>query len=244
MPTQDGTNPSLVARSGALSEDNDQNESNNSISNDENEKENSNRGNGTENPTTGDKNPNKYVTSRPVHGSLQVPSSGKDSDPLSTDLALPSSSSERITAEEEFQFLVRQQVGHPGVQMAARNNRPRTGFKPEQGAAAQEERNMWETIKSDMMRANSLQKQSNELVKQLNNLKARCGNDWKSMFVSVLYMPFLLTATFVGSFKRWAHLDFKVFGLKTSHSMPISPGCSIHQLFHLSVELLERESRL
>lgn len=67
--------------------------------------------------------------------------------------------------------------------MAARNNRPRTGFsKPEQGAAAQEERDMWERVKADMMRAHGLKKQSDELEKQVIQIKARTGGDWKSMF--------------------------------------------------------------
>lgn len=67
--------------------------------------------------------------------------------------------------------------------MAARNNRPRMGFpKPEQGAAAQEERDMWERVKVDMMRANGLKKQSDELEKQLIQMKARIGGDWKSRF--------------------------------------------------------------
>lgn len=65
--------------------------------------------------------------------------------------------------------------------MAARNNRPRTGFaKPEQGAAAQEERDMWERVKADMMRAHGLKKQSDELEKQVLQMKARTGGDWKS----------------------------------------------------------------
>lgn len=55
------------------------------------------------------------------------------------------------------------------------------GFpKPEQGAAAQEERDMWERVKVDMMRANGLKKQSDELEKQLLQMKARIGSDWKS----------------------------------------------------------------
>ena len=67
--------------------------------------------------------------------------------------------------------------------MAARNNRPRMGFpKPEQGAAAQEERDMWERVKVDMMRANGLKKQSDELEKQLVQMKARIGGDWKSRY--------------------------------------------------------------
>lgn len=199
MSTQHETNPSLSASSGALQAPN----NNNNFSNDEKEKKNPNRGNGTENPTTSDENHNKNVTSRPVHESLHFSPSQRDPDSLltGTDLLAPF---KRLTVENEFQSTVQQQIDYPGLQMAARNHRPRVISKPEQGPAAQEERNMWDTIKADMMRADGLRKESIELVKRLIQLRARFGNDWKSMFVGFRPLPGPLTSTFVGSFMPWS----------------------------------------
>ena len=73
--------------------------------------------------------------------------------------------------------------------MASRNSKPRTNSRPEQGAAAQEERNMWEIIKADMLRAHGLKKQSDDLFKLVNDAKAKVGGDWKSRFDPVLYIP-------------------------------------------------------
>lgn len=69
--------------------------------------------------------------------------------------------------------------------MASRNSKSRGGLKQEQGAAAQEEKIIWETIKVDMMRAHVLKKESDELFTSIKDSKASFGGDWKSMFLSV-----------------------------------------------------------
>lgn len=115
-----------------------------------------------------------------------------------------------------------------GIQMAARNNRPRMGFsKPEQGAAAQEERDMWERVKADMMRANGLKKQSDELEKQLIQMKARISGDWKSTF----NLTFGLVLHFVRSLRYIAPL---IVSLNVSIFSGYSVTLSFRQLIHLS----------
>lgn len=61
---------------------------------------------------------------------------------------------------------------------------------------------MWERVKVDMMRANGLKKQSDELEKQLSQMKARIGGDWKSRFnLTVgLISHFLRSSVYIASF--------------------------------------------
>lgn len=103
---------------------------------------------------------------------------------------LPSAVSRRLTREDEFKQIILNVSENPHRRMASRNNRPRASFaKPEQGAAAQEEMNMWERIKADMMRANTFRKQSDEKMRLYDEAKERIGNLKQSTFRSVLRIP-------------------------------------------------------
>ncbi len=144
-----------------------------------------NSGNQNANPDDGcSRSINNNAVGNPVHGS---PNTRRESSRLLHHRNFPtsSSSSRRITVEEEYQSIVQGAVEDLRGDMAARNNRPRAGFpKPEPGAA-QEETNMWETIKADMMRANGLKRQSDEKLRLYTNLRARIG-DLTSTFMFVL----------------------------------------------------------
>jgi hypothetical protein len=153
----------------------------NNVSDDGEEKESPNK--------TSDINDAKNVTSNLDHDSSNEIQKEATILPITPAPCILPSVVRRPTREEEFQQIVQQKSDNPDSVMAARNNRPRAGFaKPEQGAAAQEEMNMWETIKADMMRAHNLKTQSDEKMRQQNELKARIGDLRKSKFMSVLRM--------------------------------------------------------
>ena len=121
--------------------------------------------------------------------------------------------------------------------MAARNNRPRMGFsKPEQGAAAQEERDMWERVKADMMRANGLKRQSDELEKQIIQVKAKIGVDWKSKFtLSVDPVPHIVASS-------RNILRFMISLISVQSFQTLSLFCLMN-LLHLFVDVFETTGR-